>query len=124
MQIFEFSSGFKYSIFRNRELIAAGTWFLLFILAAARGAQFLCWKRRCVRRMDQELKLFFGRDASDKWDLWLYLSILALQTLSLACIGEGWISLVILGMAAALTLMGFLIARFRPDSTEAGHSAW
>lgn len=117
MQIFEFSSGFKYSIFRNRELIAAGTWFLLFILAAARGAQFLCWKRRCVRRMDQELKLFFGRDASDKWDLWLYLSILALQTLSLACIGEGWISLVILGMAAALTLMGFLIARFRPDST-------
>lgn len=117
MQLLEFRSGFKYSIFRNRELIVAGTWFLLFILAAARALQFLLWKRRCVRRMDQGLTLFFGRDASDKWDSWLYLSILGFQTVSLAYIGEGWISLIILGMAAALVLMGFLIARFRPDAT-------
>jgi len=117
MQILEFRSGFKYSIFRNRELIVAGTWFLLFVLAAARALQFLLWKRRCVRRMDQGLKLFFGRDASDKWDSWLYLSILGFQTVSLACIGEGWISLIILGMAAALVLMGFAVARIRPDAT-------
>lgn len=116
MQILEFRSGFKYSIFRSRELIAAGTWFLLFVLAAARTIQFLCWKRRCVRRMDRGLKLFFGRDTSAKWDLWLYLGILVVQMLCLACIGEGWISLVILGMVAALVLMGFLIARFRPDA--------
>lgn len=117
MQILEFRSGFKYSIFRSRELIVAGTWFLLFVLAAGRAIQFLCWKRRCVRRMDRGLKLFFGRDASAKWDLWLYLGILAFQILSLAYIGEGWISLVTLGMAAALILMGFLIARIRPDAT-------
>lgn len=117
MQILEFRSGFKYSIFRNRELIVAGTWFLLFILAAARALQFLLWKRRCVRRMDRGMTLFFGRDASDKWDSWLYLSILGFQTVSLAYIGEGWISLIILGMAAALVLMGFLIARFRPEAT-------
>ena len=84
LQILEFRSGFKYSIFRSRELIVAGTWFLLFVLAAGRAIQFLCWKRRCVRRMDRGLKLFFGRDASDKWDLWLYLGILAFQILSLA----------------------------------------
>lgn len=117
MQFLEFRSGFKYSIFRNRELIVAGTWFLLFILAAVRALQFLFWKRQCVRRMDRGLTLFFGRDASDKWDSWLYLSILGFQTVSLACIGEGWSSLIILGMAAALVLMGFLIARFRPDAT-------
>ena len=117
LQILEFRSGFKYSIFRNRELIAAGTWFLLFILAAARAVQFLLWKRRCVQRMDRGLKLFFGRDASDKWDSWLYLCILAIQMICLAYIGEGWISLIILGMAAALVLMGFLISRFRPDAT-------
>lgn len=117
MQILEFRSGFKYSIFRNRELIVAGTWFLLFILAASRALQFLLWKRRCVRRMDRGMTLFFGRDASDKWDSWLYLSILGFQTVSLAYIGEGWISLIILGMAAALVLMGFLIARFRPEAT-------
>ncbi len=117
MQLLEFHSGFKYSIFRNRELIIAGTWFLLFLLAAARAVQFLFWKRRCVRRMEQGRKLFFGRDASDKWDSWLYLTILGIQALSLAYIGEGWIALVILGMAAALILMGFLIAHFRPDAT-------
>lgn len=116
LQGLEFSSGFKYSIFRNRELIVAGTWFLLFVLAAARAVQFLLWKRRCIHRMDRGLKLFFGRDVSDKWDSWLYLGILAVQMLSLAYIGEGWISLVILGMAAALVLMGFLIARLRPDA--------
>lgn len=117
MQILEFRSGFKYSIFRNRELIVAGTWFLLFVLAAARALQFLFWKRRCAERMDRGLKLFFGRDASSKWDLLLYMSILAFQVLALIYIGEGWISLIILGVAAALVLMGFLIARFRPDSS-------
>lgn len=117
MQILEFRAGFKYSIFRSRELIVAGTWFLLFLLAAARALQFLFWKRRCVRRMDQGLKLFFGRDTSDKWDTWVYLGILGLQTFALYYIGEGWISLIILGVAAALVLMGFLIARFRPDAT-------
>ena len=117
MQILEFRSGFKYSIFRSRELIVAGTWFLLLLLAAARAAQFLLWKHRCVRRMDRGLKLFFGRDSSDKWDSWLYLSILAIQIFCLVYIGQGWISLIILGMATALVLMGFLIARFRPDAT-------
>lgn len=117
MQLLEFRSGFKYSIFRNRELIVAGTWFLLFVLAVARAAQFLLWKHRCVQRMDRGLRLFFGRDASDKWDSWLYLSILAIQVLALIYIGEGWISLIILGIAAALVLMGFLIAQIRPDAT-------
>ena len=117
MQILEFRSGFKYSIFRNRELIAAGTWFLLFVLAAARAIQFLLWKKHCARRMDRGLRLFFGRDTSDKWDSLLYLGILGLQVFALIYIGEGWISLIILGVAAALVLMGFFIARIRPDAT-------
>lgn len=117
IQILEFGSGFKYSIFRNRELIVASAWFLLFILAAARAIQFLLWKRRFAQRMDQGLPLFFGRDKSDRWDLWLYLGIITAETLALAWVGQGWICLIIIGMAAALTLLGFAVARIRPDAT-------
>lgn len=117
LQLLEYRSGFKYSIFRNLELITTVTWFLLFILASGRAIQFLLWKHRFMQRMDRGLPLFFGRDKSDRWDLGLYLGILAAQLLSLAYVGQGWVSLVLLGSLAALVLMGFLISRFRPDST-------
>lgn len=117
LQIFDFFSGFKYSIFRSRELITTATWFLLFLLAAAETARYLIWKRKCVRRLEQGVSLFFGRDRTDRWGSWLYWGILGFQMLAFTCAGLGWIALIQLGMLAALLLLGFLIALSRPNSS-------
>lgn len=117
MQILEFRSGFKYSIFRNRELIVASAWFLLFILASAQAIQFLIWKRRCAQRIDRGLRLVFGRDNSDRWYMWVYLGILACELIALAWVGQGWISLIMLGMVATLILLALFVSRIRPDNT-------
>ena len=116
-QFLQFRSGFKYHIFRNSDLIIASVWVLLLLLAGAEAIRFLVWKRSCLQRLDRGLPLFFGHKNSERWGMRIYLVILVLQILAFACTGQMRIALIFLGMMAALLLLGFLLARVRPDSS-------
>ena len=120
MELFEFSSMFPYRIFSSYHVILLAVWIGLFLITGLRAVHFLLWKRQCRQRIDQRLSLFLGRSQVDKWCECMYLLIILLDALSMFLIGEPIFGLVSLAVAAALVLMGYVIAKLRPDSSTSG----
>lgn len=119
MKLFEFSSSFEYRIFSNVDLFFMIFWAVLLLLAVLHCAAFLLWKFRCRRRIREEKPLFFGRgrqNFSGKWYSILRNALLVAALGFFFLMGQSVTVLILLAIAAAMWLMGYLIARFRPDA--------
>ena len=119
MKVFEFCSSFEFRIFSNVDLFFMLFWAALLLLAVLHCAEFLLWKFRCRRRIHEEKPLFFGRgrqNFSGKWYSILRNSLLFAALGFFLLMGQSVTVLILLAIAAAMWLMGYLIARFRPDA--------
>ncbi len=119
MKLFEFHSSFAYRIFSNVDLFFVLFWAVLLLLEVLHCAEFLCWKFRCRRRLREEKPLFFGRGResfSGKWYSILRDGLLIAALGFFFLMGQRVMVWILLGIAAAMWLLGYLIARFRPDA--------
>lgn len=119
MKLFEFNTAFEYRIFSPIDLFSMWFWMSLLLLGVIRYGQFLLWKHRCRRRLKEDKRLFFGngrQSFSGKWYDLLRDLILISAMGFFVLMGLRQMVLVLLGIGAAMWLMGYLIARFRPDS--------
>lgn len=120
MKLSEFSFLFPQRIFSPQALSMVAFWGMLLLLTALQAVQFLLWKRRCHRRLDRGLSLFFGKSQSDKWYHWGYLLIGAGYCVSIVLSGSPLLGYIYLSYVLALMLLSFLLGKLRPDSNTAG----
>lgn len=119
LKLTEFATSFEYRIFSPVDLFFVSLWAVLFLLALLRCGQFYLWKYRCRHRLNEGKVLFFGKGRqaySQKWYSWLQNIALLIVIGFFIRMGQSTLVWILLGIAAALWLMGFLIARFRPDA--------
>lgn len=119
MKLVEFNTSFEYRIFSNVDLFFVLFWAALLLMALLRCGQFYLWKRRCRRRIGEEKALFFGRGRqsfSGGWYSFLRDALLIAALGFFLLIGQRVMVWTLLAIAAVMWIMGYLIARFRPDA--------
>lgn len=117
MQWIELFSMFTYRIFSDYHVIITTVWSVLLLLALLRVFFFLMWKRKCRQRMNRGLSLFFGRDPADQWYAKLNMLVIGVLCVSMFAIGQPIFGWVMLAMYGPILLLGYIVAKLRPDST-------
>lgn len=122
LQLLRFnSSDFVNHIFSNGLLLISAAWISLAICATFRFIHYLVWKHISESKIDRGEDVFFGGRKNlfaftGGWYSWLTtaVGIVVLTGLSVTCqIGT---LIIVISTIAVFVVMGYLIARFRPDS--------
>jgi len=122
LQIFQFTgSGFVNRIFSNGLLFVALMWLVLFLAALGRCIHFYLWKRASRKCLAAGGSVWFGKSKRvfaflGGWYGWLTGGALGAYMVGLLFAGEYLILTYIGGTLGLLVLMGYLIAKFRPDA--------
>lgn len=122
LQMLQFTgSGFVNRIFSNGMLFITLMWIVLFLAALGRYIHFLLWKRASRKRLEAGGSIRFGKEKNPftflgGWYGWLTGGVLGAYMVWLLFAGEYLILVYIVGTVGLLVLMGYLIAKFRPDA--------
>lgn len=122
LQLLQFTgSGFVNRIFSNGLLMISAIWFALALCATVRGVHYLIWKKKWTKMVDNGEEIYFGLKKNifsftNGWYSWLSTGILLVFLASLA-LSQQYLTLVFAVIfSAPIVVMGYLIARFRPDA--------
>ena len=122
MQALEFTSfSFANSIFSNGSLLVAGIWLLFLITSIGRAIHFYVWKHRMSARIQRGEAVRFGRSGGLKtYPVHNWISVTGCIVYLLGCwyFGQSRMVLFFLGYLAVLVVMGYLIAKFRPEANN------
>lgn len=111
-------SGFVRRIFLYPSLLLLATWTALFLAALGSFVHLLIWKAKAQKRIGDGQMLWLGRGGGFQnraYDVVLWL-VMPLWLGSLVLLGEYWMGLLTLIVLGVLWLMGYLIAKKRPDA--------
>ena len=116
-----FSSSFVNLIFSNTLLLVSALWFTMAVSATIRLFFFLIWKKSCIRKIENDEAVYFGAGKnpfaySNRWNGFLIWGFLLLYFAGLILSEDFGILIFILAFTVGMGLMGYLIARFRPDA--------
>lgn len=122
LQLLQFTgSGFVNRIFSNGLLMISAIWFALALCATVRCVHYLIWKKKWTKMVDNGEEIYFGLKKNifsftNGWYSWLSTGILLVFLASLA-LSQQYLTLVFAVIfSAPIVVMGYLIARFRPDA--------
>lgn len=115
-QASQFSMNFGVRIFSTGSLLIAGLWCILFIMAAFNCAQLYIWRHRSRKQIAAGEKLKLEKKPSSNWYSNLYLFFYLGFLVMLILTGGTTEVIFILIFLSLMTLMAFLIAKFRPDA--------
>ena len=121
LKLMEFSSiSFAQNIFSNTTVLITALWLLLLVTSIGRAVHFYIWKYRMEARLRRGLHLHFGK-ANYGLDLysifnWISFSGCALYLIGCWYFGQTRMVLFFFGYLSALLVMGYLIAKFRPEA--------
>jgi len=110
--------GFVRDIFIPQNLLLLATWTMLFLAALGGGIHLLIWRSRTAKRIESGQMLHLGRGGGFQnraYNTVLAL-VLPLWLCSLLLMGQTTGILFVLAVYGCLWLMGYLIARKRPDA--------
>ena len=122
MKILEFTSiSFANNIFSNSSLLITGIWLLFLITSIGRAAQFYIWKFRMGARVRRGEDVYFGRGKKNGLSMyplhsWISIGGCAMYFIGCWYFGQSRMVLFFLGYLAVLLVMGYLIAKFRPEA--------
>ena len=122
LQLLQFTgSSFVNRIFSNGLLFITLIWFMLFLAALGRYLHFCCWKWNMRKQIHAGNPVRFGKGQnplgfSGSWYRWLTGSTLGAYMVCLLLTGEYLLLAYVGGTVGLLVLMGYLIAKFRPDA--------
>lgn len=121
MRFADFGIAFERYIFSNAQVMFTAVWTLLLILALMRCGQFYLWQYRCHKMLEQGEALYFGKGRqafAQSWYSYLTGFIVLGQLIVLILLKQTALVISFLVIVAATVLMGFLIAKFRPDTAS------
>lgn len=110
--------GFVRDIFIPENLLLLATWTMLFLAALSGGIHLLLWKHRTAKRIAEGQMLYLGKGGAFQnrgYNVVLTL-VLPLWLCALLLIGQTRGILFVLAVYGILFLMGWLIAKKRPDA--------
>lgn len=119
MRFADFGIAFERYIFSNSQVMFTAVWTVLLILALLRCALFYLWQRRCRGKLQRGEKLFFGKGRqafAQGWYSFLASFIVLGQLILLILLKQTTLVIYFMVVITALVLMGFLIAKYRPDA--------
>jgi len=122
MQAMEFSSlSFARNIFSNASLLITAIWFLFLISSLFRAVHFYIWKYRMGERIRRGHRVHFGKSAKNglgMYPIYNWISIFGCILYLVGCwyFGQSRMVLFFFGYLAVLLVMGYLIAKFRPEA--------
>lgn len=116
-----FGTSFANTIFSDFSLAIQLGWTALFLTALASLVRLLLWKRSSRKRIESGQILYLGRGGSypGAGGQGYNLVTVLVELVWLGCLallGETWLTVLMLAVFAGLWLMGWLIAKYRPDS--------
>lgn len=108
-------------IFSNDSLLADAMWFVLFLVAVVRCIHFYSWKHRTEKQIARGERVYWGKSRNlfsflGGWYGWIAGSFLAAFLVILLLRGEYFTLFAMGGTIALLSLMAYLVAKFRPDA--------
>ena len=123
MKLLEFTSvSFANNIFSNASLLITAVWLLFLITSIGRAVHFYIWKFRMEARIRRGEPVYFGSGKKSGLGMyplhnWLSLTGYAMYLIGCWYFGQSRMVLFFFGYLGVLLLMGYLIAKFRPEST-------
>lgn len=122
LQLFRFTGAeFVNRIFSNGLLMISAIWFALALSATVRFLHFVIWKKKWTRKIENGEDLYFGWKKNlfsftNGWYSWLSTVIVLVFWGSLLLTQQYHTVILSLILSAVIIIMGYLIARFRPDA--------
>lgn len=122
MMVLEYSTiSFANNIFSNTSLLVAGFWLILLINSIGKMIHFLIWKNQLRSRIRRGESVYFGRERGSGTVLLPFFDGVSITGCVLYLIGFWYFGqtrmvLFFLGYLAVILVMGYLIARFRPET--------
>ena len=122
MMVLEYSTiSFANNIFSNTSLLVAGFWLMLLINSIGKMIHFFIWKNQLRSRIRRGESVYFGRERGSGTVLLPFFDGVSITGCVLYLIGFWYFGqtrmvLFFLGYLAVILVMGYLIARFRPET--------
>lgn len=122
LELFRFSGAeFANRIFSNGLLMISATWFALAICATIRFLHYLIWKHVSAKRIENGEGVYFGAKKNpfaftNDWYSWISNGVVLAFAASLLVSRQYHVLIITLIVSAVLIIMGYLIARFRPEA--------
>ena len=122
MMVLEYSTiSFANNIFSNTSLLVAGFWLMLLINSIGKMIHFNIWKNQLRSRIRRGESVYFGRERGSGTVLLPFFDGVSITGCVLYLIGFWYFGqtrmvLFFLGYLAVILVMGYLIARFRPET--------
>lgn len=108
-------------IFSDALLMITGVWTILFVSSVCRCIQFYLWKCKSAKKIRNGETIYFGRKNKrfaciGDWYTWLSGGMIVLLIANFILSGRTDLVIIYVVIFGATILLGYLIAKFRPES--------